>query len=45
MCAGISVGGRHTVVPGAGQQFAQGVASHRPLSRPIMGSAQESMTK
>jgi len=45
MGARISVGGRHTVVPGAGQQFARGVAPHRPLSRPTMGSTQESMTK
>jgi len=45
MDAGISVAGRHTVVPGAGQQFARGVAPHRPLSRPIVGSTQESMTQ
>jgi hypothetical protein len=37
--------GRHTVVPGAGQQFARGLAAHRPLSRPLVGSTQESRTK
>ena len=45
MGTGISVGGRHTVVPGAGQQFARGVAPHWPLLRPFVGSTQESMTK
>src|SRR5258706_11133474 len=41
-----SVRGRRTVVPraGAGQQFARGVAPHRPLSRPIVGSTQESLS-
>jgi hypothetical protein len=33
MGMGISVRGRHTVVPGAGQQVARGVAPHRALSR------------
>ena len=39
--------GRHTVVPraGAGQPFAQGVAPHRPLSRPIVGSTQERLSE
>jgi hypothetical protein len=43
---GVDARGRHTVVPrtGAGQQFARGVAPHRPLSRRTVGSTQERLS-